>query len=372
MIIAMGSIEIPFQPGYQIHGSVANATLSDPFLALRDRSRPSAILNKFIGDDLIIPQDGFHLLKVFDYMGGYLYEYTLFKTKMINDQPGYIPISIKRYGDNLHTYIYVNGVTLALDITRGSRDYRIISATELLKMFDANVVTYLDKILSIDSPTEIENILSELGTYALMDTTVSGYTIQQMFIDIITHDPYQLFLFDNKLPTDNLSPFEYCKSFITDDWLIRNMDASAHMYQTIAEDQNLQFRNMNLEYLDLTKAIFHNFQIDHIITELYRLPYTDLYFDIEDTRIKDVKLWKLGAQQPTHEFNLYIPRYLHDGIIYNNQRDMHQITRLTFSKTWKDDVTLSLVFQDGTVRNLYLNLGLYHLYSPSIIRIHPI
>ena len=155
MIIISSDIKLPFPVGTMIYGSTANTVLPDPSFSQFRVGSVNALLNKTIGDDLLISQNFPTIKKVYSILGDVIYEYTLFPVQVVGS-PYYTPISVKRYDmTNPYTFSYVRGLTLALDSVRGARNYSIISATALMKSFSGRPISFVDSMFSVD-PTHKE------------------------------------------------------------------------------------------------------------------------------------------------------------------------------------------------------------------------
>lgn len=385
MIQIFTQCSIPYSHGTIIHGSTGNTVLPDPLLGSVDFQGTKVLLNKTIGDDLYIPSDGIqpmiNMFKAFDLLGDILYEYSLFRVIVPNaDEPFFIPISVKRYDTTMpYTFLFTRGVTLALDTLRGVRDYSIISATSLMKSFTGTAITFVDTMFSIELPSLMETVLSELGTYAYYDPTNADITMRNVFEELSrAYD--QLVAYD--CPKDIISYYGCKEDNIVPLSVIQNNTDSCTngFYEPFAQElrEKLKERTWKLIPLDIKQELFYNLMIQNILSELYQAPYTDISMVVDISGAKNVHIQKLFGIQPIEQNIAWsrlspdttIATYLHDGLVYHNQRHTTHIASIVFCKTWIDDLHIDVYMDDGSCYNFYLNMSLYHLYSPSIVRLH--
>lgn len=384
MIQVIAPCCIPFKGGTTIYGSTANTVLPDPMLGSVQFGNANVIINKTIGDDLLLPSNPpVSLCKVYDLLGTTLFEYTLFQVAVPGmSEPYFVPISVKRYDMTMpYTFFFTNGVTLALDTIRGTRDYSIISATALLKMFSGNPISFVDTMFSVQLPSTMENILSELGSYAFCDPECSDIALRTLFEELSkSYD--SLMAYDR--PTDTISYYG-CQhdNIIPKSLLMHSIDISSHSFYSQFENEchtKLQERaNAGLLYpLDINVQEYHSFQIPCILNELYQAPYTDISMIVEPQGPRNIYTQKLFGMrigdQPTWSHltvEASVATYLHDGLVHYNQlHPNNQIYTIVFSKNWLDDVHFDVYYTNNNIRNFYLNMSLYHLYSPSIVRMY--
>ena len=376
---------IPFQLPMTLHGSTGNTVLPDPMLGSVDWQGTPVLINKSIGDDLELRvTPAITMYKAYDLLGDVLYEYSLFQLAIPGTQePFYTPISVKRYDTHMpYTFLYPRGVTLALDTLRGTRNYNIISATVLVKMFSGSPINFVDTSFSIEHPSLMENILSELGSYALHDPADSDTVMRQLFSELtVTYD--QQIAYDQ--PKDIISYYACTPdTLMPQAKILQHIEPSTNgFYSQYAYDmkQKLLERANSLTPLDLQQTVFWMMQIPNIISEIYQAPYTDISMVVEQGGARDVHTQLLfGVQRvPPPDAaqawanltpDIAIATYLHDGMIHFNQHQPNRIHTVVLSKNWMDDFHLDTYMEDGTCVHYYLNLALYHLYSPSIVRLH--
>ena len=373
---------IPFRYGTILYGSTANTVLPDPMLGSVEFSGTKILLNKTIGDDLMICETPpIRMFKAFDLLGDILYEYCLFQIDIPgSDEPYYIPISVKRYDTRMpYTFLFTRGVMLALDTLRGTRDYSIISATTLAKSFSGNPVTFVDTVFSIELPVMMENILAELGTYAYHDPGCSDIVLRNIFEEL-SRSYDSLIAYD--CPKDTISIYG-CKedNILPQSIINHSLDPSTQgFYSQFAYESSskLQQRIGYLTPLDINQTIFHELHVPMILNELYQAPYTDISMVVEQSGARDIhtqKLFGIQAIVPEKAWHQLttdtsIATYLHDGIIHHNQHHQPMISMVVFSKNWMDDLHIDVYYENGVSQNYYLNMALYHLYSTSIVRIH--
>ena len=365
-----------------IYGSTANTVLPDPMLGSVEFSGTKILLNKSIGDDFLICETPpIRLFKAYDLLGEILYEYSLFQIDIRgSSEPYFVPISVKRYDSTMpYTFLFTRGVTLVLDTLRGARDYSIISATALAKSFSGSPVSFVDTQFSIELPSMMENILAELGTYAYHDPSCSDIVLRNIFEEL-SRSYDSLIAYD--CPKDIISIYG-CKedNIVPQSIINHSMDPSTQgFFSQYAYDASskLQERIGYLAPLDINVVSFHTLHIPMILNELYQAPYTDISMVVEQSGARDIHTQKLFGIQKIGEETAWsrlttdtsIATYLHDGIIHYNQHHRPMISTVVFTKTWMDDVYLDVYCEDAVCWHYYLNMALYHLYSPSIVRIH--
>ena len=389
MIIVIAPCCIPFAHNTMLHGSTANTVLPDPMLGSFGYHNQQVLLNKTIGDDLLIEHERpdqfspkIKLFKVYDQLGPTLFEYTLYQTGIIGtNEPYYVPISVKRYDAAMpYTFFFARGVTLALDSLRGFRNYSIISATAMMKMFSGNAITFVDNMFSVQLPRTMDNILSELGSYAFHDPSCSDVTLRTMFEEL--SKSYDCLLAYDK-PTDIISYYGcHSDNIIPQSVLNSNTNMNSNVFYSQFEyetHEKLRERAIAgmLEPLDINVVEYHMLHVEDILNEIYQALYTDISMIVEHAGPRDIHRQKLFGMKIDEQVTwssltveTSIATYLHDGIIYYNQHMRVPISMVVFSKNWLDDLHLDVYFEDGTIKNFYLNLALYHLYSPSIVRIY--
>lgn len=389
MIIVIAPCCIPFKHNTLIHGSTANTVLPDPMLGSFGFQNQLVLLNKTIGDDLLIEHEQsepfnpkIRLFKVYDQLGLTVFEYTLYQIDISgSSEPYYVPISVKRYDVTMpYTFFFTRGVTLALDNIRGARNYSIISATAMMKMFSGHAITFIDNMFSVQLPKTMDNILSELGSYAFHDPSCSDATLRTMFEELSkSYD--SLLAYDQ--PTDIIS-FYGCHqdNIIPQSVLNKNINMNSNVFYSQFEcETHMKLRERAImsmiQPLDISTTEFHMLHVEEILNEIYQAPYTDISMIVEQAGPRDIhtqKLFGMKIDEQTTWSRLTvetsIATYLHDGIIYYNQHHTVPISMVVFSKNWLDDLHLDVYLEDGTIKNFYLNLALYHLYSPSIVRMY--
>lgn len=373
MIIISSDIKLPFPVGTMIYGSTANTVLPDPSFSQFQIGASSILLNKTIGDDLLISSNLPTIKKVYSILGDVIYEYTLFPLQ-VTGLPYYTPISVKRYDmTNPYTFSYVRGLMLALDSLRGTRDYTIVSATALMKSFSGRPISFIDAMFSIELPNTISMLLEDLGSYAYGDMDNSVITLKLAFESIA--GAYDELLAADK-PQDYLS-FIGCRedNIVSENALRSQYDCSSCAFyeQYALERNNWIVENAhNFLKLDMSVAEFGLFQMTNILNELYQLPYSDISIALDAFgNVEDRATILFGLRDRAHVPLQTLLTFLKDNLVHYNTRHLPRINKLTLTKDWLDHVILNLYMQDGTNRQFYLNMALYHLYSPSIIRLHP-
>ena len=373
MIILNSDITLPFPQGTVLYGSTANAVLPDPTFAQMQVGSSPFILNKIIGDDLLIAPQFTKLKKIYDITNDTIFEYTLYQIN-ISNQVVYTPISVKRYDpNNPRTYIFVRGVTLALDSLRGARDYSIISVTALMKSFSGRVMSFIDTMLSVELPSTVCMMLEDLGSYAYQDPDNSAITLNLAYASISgQYDE----IFASTNPNDFLSIMGCDETNIVSDGKIAmHSDRNACSFYDHFNCERNEWVSQsahNFLKLDQTYEEFHWFGVTKLLEELYRLPYSDIAIELTQENVQERSQILFGMRDIAHIPLTFISRELHDRLIHYNMRHRPGIVKIILTKDWLDNVILDLYLDDGSNRKFYLNMALYHLYSQSIIRLHPI
>lgn len=385
MIIAIVPSPLRFPAGTIMHGGTVNTVLPfNPSIPLdsipMEQQKPS--LNKTIGDDFILPNEGFY--KVYAVLSGILVEYTMFRVAPGNGlecaQPVYIPISIKPYctpGVNTYciegrTYLYLKGITLIQDMMKGVRDYKYLSISELMA-YAQNLVSefnptmpYDPVSISVDYPEFLSDILGEIGQIGL-NTPEDVCNILHM--SLVTNPEITLV---DKLPEDCISVYA-CGSrpYIAESNLMHMVDRSYQsIYANLAKEQIEHMTDSDLMRLDLSTELFPGFEFERVIGDLYCIPYTDVYLEVNMSGVAREHYFFMSHEQGKPDIRFLIPKILHDDLIYHNKTHVVRITHVTLCKTWLDELYFTVYYEDGNHQCFFMNLGAYHLYTPSLIRLH--
>lgn len=378
MIVAIAPSPLRFAKGTTMYGSKGNSLLPDYLLGnYRDAKK---ILNKFIGDDFVLPDNNFY--KIFSINSGILHEYTMYRHASSKTEAIYIPISIKRYpvisNSCTYTYLYLKGVTVLLHILKGMIDYELMSLHQLVqlaKIYDNNApcgVPYDPVSISLDCPDYIQNILEYLGQSGLLDSSSATEVLKYY----LAEHPKDMTLI-NRMPDDYISAYG-CSDypFIEESKLLNMRDISQYrVYTELAQDQIARSANIELLPLDLSTEYFYEFEIDRIIEEIYCMPFTDMYVELNGLGQVQKSYYSLLAHQDESNGTgvmIFTPNILHDAIVKHNKTHVVSIANVSLCKTWLDELYLTIVYTDGGHQCYYLNLSAYHMYTPSLIRLHSI
>lgn len=381
MIIAIVPSPLRFSAGTVMHGSTGNTVLPDYLLGTK--IHPIVLLNKTIGDELILPIDGFY--KVYSVEGGLLHEYSMYRMKNAAGAFVYIPLSLKRYHPAeqekcSYTYLYIKGISTLLDLLRGVRNYTIISLYQLLQMVDmdqANVIyrngiPYDPISISLEDPEVMVDLLADIA-----QTGLSSPADTRMCIEMSLQNCQDGVTLLDKIPDDYISccACSYAP-FIEENALLSKRDmGQCALYSQVAQDQVSNMMDKELLPLDLSTEVFSGFEFERIISHLYCLPYTNVVLEMNEFGSIERSYFSTLFQddcvtRPRIQF--WIPRILADAMHVYNNTHMIRVIHLTLCKTWLDELYFTMYFADGGHQCFYMNLCAYHLYTPSLIRLHPI
>ena len=381
MIHAIVPSPLRFSTGTVIHGSTGNTVLPNYFS--NRKVEPYTLINKTIGEEFIVPQESFY--KIYSIEGGLLHEYTVYKCICNIDKVFYIPISLKRYypveeEKCSYTYLYIKGITNVLDLLRGTRDYSIISLYQLLQMVDVDQsnVIYRNGIpfdpisISLEDPEILTDLLFDISQNGL-----SAPADTRLCIELSLKDCQDGVTLLNKLPDDIISCYG-CSSYpyIEENVLFNRRNiGQCTLYEQIAQDQIANMKDTDLLPLDLSTECFKAFEFERIISQIYTSPYTNIVLELDEYgQIMQAYYSTLFSQdivtRPRIQF--LIPRILSDAISIYNKTHMVELSHVTLCKTWIDELYFTMYFKDGFHQCYYVNLGAYHLYTPSLIRLHSI
>lgn len=378
MIIAFAPSPLRFAPGTIMDGRTGNSVRPDFLLGCN--ITPTMLLNKYIGDNLPLPNGGFY--KVYETNSSVLHEYTLFRVTLVNNEIFYIPVSLKRYysdGDfvkQTYTYLYIKGITTILK----PNDYNIVSLYQLLELvrpgknniLNNSGIPYDAASISLEHPEVMTSILEEISQNGLSDPVDTNECINRSLYTI--QDDITLI---NKVPDDDISVYGCTYSpMVPEAKLMQRQNlGQCLIYSQLAEEQIRNMQNADLLPLDLSAPCFNEFEFERIISDIYCSPYTDIYLDLDESgSIINAYFSLLSCQDEVVRagYQFMIPRIVSNGIRVHNRTHVIPISRISLSKNWLDELYFTIYYKDGGYQCYFMNLSAYHLYSPSIIRIHPI
>lgn len=381
MIIAIVPSPLRFPKGTIMYGSTGNTVLPDYLLG--ENVQMSLALNKTIGTDFILPDDNFY--KVYAIMAGVLHEYTMYRTLsnyIEHSEPLYIPISVKQYyqktlGETFsyssRTYLFLNGITLLLDLFECNRDYTLITASQLMKYVNALVanpnapLASTSTSITVDYPEYIAQLLEDIGQAGLNNPEATASVLR--YINIADSAEVTLV---HRVQDDYISIYG-CTGYpyIPESRLMASRDPGLFpMYENLAQDY-LNRPMEDLMKLDLSTQFFYEFEFDRIIGEFYCLPYNNIYLEVTPHGLDVAHYMLMNYEEEFRpEVQVSIPQLLHHALIYHNQTHEVGIAKVTLCRNWLDELYFTIYFQDGAHMNFYLNMAAYHLYTPSLIRLH--
>lgn len=381
MILAIVPSPLRFPAGTVMHGGTGNTVLPDYLLGTK--IHPIVLLNKTIGDECVLPIDGFY--KVYSVEGGLLHEYSMYRMKNAAGIFVYIPLSLKRYYPAeqekcSYTYLYIKGISTLLDLLRGVRNYTIISLYQLLQMVSvdqANVIyqngiPYDPISISLEDPEVMVDLLADIAQTGLSSPADTRMCIEMSLQDC--HDGVTLL---DKKPDDYISCYGCSYSpFIEENILLSKRDlGQCTLYSQVAQDQVMSMVDKDLLPLDLSTEVFNGFEFERIISQLYCLPYTNVVLEMNEIGSIERSYFSTLFKEdnvPRPRIQFLLPRILADAMSVYNRTHMVRAIHLTLCKTWLDELYFTMYFADGGHQCFYMNLSAYHMYTPSLIRLHPI
>ena len=396
MFLAFAESPIPANVGTIFSTSQDNTALPDCFLGphYADLVRN---LDSLIGNTLVY--NGFQIFKAYADWNAVLHEYTVVKVRMTGwarNEDRYIPIAIKRYQNDHATMLSVSALNKLQPFFELATHNEIIALSDLFySIFQPRPETTLcDQMvespgaeyyttdftsilvqerkefhhrLSPDVPATISGLLNEIGSHyfscgnCAATTLLSLYgpdvtAIANMYLDV----PY----------LDNVSLMSMSTNpFLPIEWFTRMSDyASCRFYNSMARDHGglvrESYRRGRFLLMDRTCLLYDLLGIDNLIECLFLEEATDIDATVDEN--------EFGCQGTIIFYNtpvvMYtLPQYL-QSVQRTIKRESTGVAKIGIRKNWLDELYLIIMMKNGTVFNFHINLAMYHLVSPSLVR----
>ena len=389
MIIAVVPCPVYAKDNRTIIGRSDNSGLPD-FMLYSSYAKTERALLPYIGSN--ITYTGVPLYKVYAIWSNIFYEYTVAKVMYPNSrgmQYVFVPISVKQYGDGYKTYVYLNGVQwLSGVFNRSDVEFKPVSFPVLLYNMACNSTnsgidgevliskfkpTPYDHYLTMEAPNEISNILIEVGSDCY---NYGGSALLYLYYNYGEDIMNLGRIFSIGLPEDLIT-----KKGCSGDPVIGELEfkykcdqASCSYFRSMldAHFESLKRPGMPLSYpinyMDKQNPLYDDLDMNCLIDCLYCEQCTDISMNITccDSLVAGHMFTDGHIVNPISVPGciLTIQSYMNT---YNRGKT-RQIIGIDILKTWLDELFIDIHYTQNEVEHWFISLGLYHLYSPSIIK----
>ena len=122
------------------------------------------------------------------------------------------------------------------------------------------------------------------------------------------------------------------------------------------------------KYLDKSCQLYFDLDIDTLMDALYCEKGTDINATVYCNKNVCVSVNRFFMETYTCD-TLYQALGAIQSYIQNNNKVMTKslVDHVDIKKTWLDELYIDIVHLDSTVDSYFINMGLFHLYSPSVI-----
>ena len=372
--------------GNMIKGRSGDTGLPD-FMLWEHVNRQSSNSIRAIGDDLrfsCYPQQVPCLSKLYAIHNNILHEYTVGE---IPEQDVVFPISLKRYTDSYTTILYLNCIDAFLRYTSLTKsvftDGSFTLPSFLHRLMDRDPqlskvlppASIADQHLTLEMPYTITNLLNELGFECLnYSDSAAAYLIYNYGSDLaVLQDIFSIQAPDDIITLRGCAPQNNSPHYggIEKSLLMKYVDAGSNeYYNSLAHNQLERTASVfGLRYLDKRSHWYVDLEIDEILESMLRLRNTDYNVQISDHMVVTPQRAMLSGFNPVDDASDCWDIIRQNIAMYNRKPiDGDPILNLSICKTWLDELFITIAKLSGCVENWYINLSLFHLYTPSIIR----
>lgn len=401
MILAFVPTYVPLNPGSSVstmldNGGIPDWLLGTPFQNAQER------LDRYVGN--IISYAGNRLMKCYMDWDGILHEYTMVEvtlTHLNKPETRYVPISIKRYKNEHATLLYaaaisrighmvglvqntpivtfsdlIAGMTEGLDLT-ALCDQMIDDPAELVSANAPLVMmghrSDIHHTMTPDIPKTMTDVLTEIGLYCLTFKQSALQCLYTIYGENILAVP-NLYLEDPF--TDPITRLAIGSvPFLSERFLTSMTHQSMQLLHVdLANDQfrNLQQKSSEVPvaYLDRTVVLYDILQIDSLVESLFMEHATDIIGYTGKGVETAVEATNFITNQPSESYHVTSwLEQIRQTVIEHPVTKRIQIKMISIQKTYLDGLFIIVEYdRDNLIEYWYMNLALYHLITPSIIR----
>ena len=385
MIIAIVQSRMYPDVNMVIHGRLDNSGLPD-YALYTERKRVDNILRPYIGDDFFYCGD--RIYKLYADWGGVLYEYTLAEytnSNVVVNDTMYIPLSVKAFIGGGKTYLFTNGID-AYKRSKGGIDTESVPLQRVLqtimdKCNRQDLIFELagkklaagvwDDYLTEECPNEVSSIMYDLGSQCLVyNTEAINYIYANYGEDIASLGP----IFSYGVPEDVIT-LKGCSpsNLISHKWIMSQIDHPRFMFfrdntREYNENTLRMIGNRQVKYIDSMSYLMDMLDIHSLLDCIYSESCTDFSITFNERDILSATGSVLGGdyRELTSVPMCYSPMRMMLRN-YNTRIPGDSITEISIIKNWLDEMFVLVQWANSENEIWFMNLGLFHLYSPSLI-----
>lgn len=401
MILAFVPTYIPFDPGSSVSTMLDNGGIPDWLIGTHFEDAQNR-LDRYVGN--ILAYTGNRFMKCYMDWGGILHEYTMVEvtlTHLNKPETRYVPISIKRYKNEHATLLYAAAINRIGHMVGLAQNTPIVTFSDLIagmtegldltalcdQMIDdpAELVTAnaplvmmghrsdIHHTMTPDIPKTMSDVMTEIGMYCLTYKQSALQCLYTIYGEHILAVP-NLYLEDPF--TDPITRLAIGSvPFLSERFLNSMMHRSMQTLHTdLANDQfrNLEQRGreVHIDYLDRTTVLYEVLQIDSLVESLFMEHATDIIGYTGrgvETAVEARNFITNQASESYHVTSWF--EQIRQTVIEHPVTKHFQIKMVSIQKTYLDGLFIIVEYdRDNLIEYWYMNLALYHLISPAIIR----
>ena len=385
MILAMVQSGMYPDVNMMIHGRLDNSGVPD-YALYTEKRKLDNILRPYIGDDYFYCND--KVYKLYADWGGILYEYTLMEytnRNVLVDDTVFMPISVKVYTGGNKTYLFTNGID-AYKRSKGGPDVETVPLQRVLQtlmdkcnrkdlifeLAGKKLATGVwDDYLTEECPNEVSSIMYDLGSQCLVyNTEAINFIYANYGEDIANLGP----IFSYGVPSDVIT-LKGCSpsNLISYKWIVSQLDRPRFsFFRENVTEYRQNVRNMigdrKVMYMDSLCYLMDALDMYSLLDCIYSEVCTDFSISFNDRDILSAHGSVLGGE---YKELMSIPmcystmRMMLNN--YNRNRQAGTISEITIIKNWLDELFVIVQRHNSDNEIWFMNLGLFHLYSPSLI-----